>query len=377
MAAFFYLSDTVYQTGLRWLEARTLGTVGAMGMTGTPHFQWSLRWVSSTAESQHAAKDGSWLPAMEHVGDLFHIGFPPYPLAALGAFLFVFANWLRLHEHLIHALRGRRKAWAWALYGLLILSAMAAIIKPLALYAGVSALKQYLPGLLLIQTSALVDWLAYLFGTAFGVGIQLYLIHFIYLWVHGTLFKHHEVMDAALPQAIPVLKWAATIATLKTALIILPRLLCYTPPFSGWIAPATVEKIIVQLVQPGLALLLLAAASLQISLAFHSKTLKAALRDHYRFLRQHHWEALWFIIVALLHFYAAEFLNTIVSYALQKSGAYLLLWQGGYSLVWGFLSAWLLAAWVCLFRRSTPRQIEDDDPQDLETLRREEWISSF
>lgn len=359
---FFYLGNALYQTSLQWLEG------GA--------FHWKLQWQPLLPEVVEAGRSASWLPALDQVADLFLLCFPPFPVAALGAFLFTFANWLRLHETLIHHLRKRKRPVEWLLYGLLLLCAMATIAKPLALYAGVSNLRNYLPVLLLIQTSAMVDALAYLFSTLFGVAVQLYFIHCVAVWIRGHVFSHREVMAAALPQAWPVLKWATVIAVLKTGLIVLPRLLCHTPPFHQWLHPEAVESFIRKGSQPVLALLLILTASFQVTLAFQSRTLKGALRDHYRFLRQHRWEALWFFVVAFIHFYAAEVLHHMVSHGLQQSGAVAALWQLAYSAVCAFLGGWLLAAWVCLLRRSAARfEEEDDDPQNLETLRREDWIA--
>ena len=338
-------------------------------------------YLANTVSGMSPLGNGSLLPAetvpalraLERVADLFLLSFPPYPVAALGALLFLFANWLRLHEMVIHRLRTRKRPFEWLLYGVLLLSAVAAIIHPLAAYGSVSRLRYHIPGLLLVHDSVAVASLGFLFETLFGVAVQLYLMHCVALWIRNQPYRHREVMAEALPQAWPVLQWATVIALLKLGLVFLPERLCHMPPFSQWLHPQVVTTVVEKGTRPLLAVLLIAAASFQITLAFQSKTLKGAMRDHYRFLRQHGWEALWFLVVAYLHYYAAEWLYHTVAGALNQGG--LALWQAAFAAGWAALGAWLLAAWVRLFRQAAPHREEDDDPHNLETLRREEWIA--
>ena len=353
----FYLANALYETTLQGMGA------------------WHWKWTPVAAETAANLQRTSGLAALDRLADLFLLCFPAAPLAALGALLFLFGNWLRLHETLIHHLRMRKRPLEWFLYGGLLLSALAAIVQPLAAYGSVSRLRYHVPGLLLIHDSVVVASLAFLFEILFGVAVQLYLIHCVALWIRNQPFNHREVMAEALPQAWPVLQWAAVIALLKLGLVVLPERLCHTPPVDQWLHPRVIATVVENGTRPLLAVLLIAAASFQATLAFQSRTLKGAFRDHYRFLRQHGWEAVWFLLVAYLHFFAAELLHHIVALGLKQGGALLHLWRLVCTAGWAFLGAWLLAAWICLFRQSALHRKEDDDPQNLETLRREDWIA--
>ena len=51
---------------------------------------------------------------------------------------------------------------------------------------------------------------------------------------------------------------------------------------------------------------------MQITLIFHSESLRAALRDHRAFLREHWWPLAWFLIVAALHCFALHAINRAI-----------------------------------------------------------------
>ena len=97
--------------------------------------------------------------------------------------------------------------------------------------------------------------------------------------------------------------------------------------------------------------ILLLCSTVQITLVFHSESLLKALRHHMRFVARFAWPFVWFLIVATLHFYLFQVAQGLVQRGLAEETAAGIAW--GLVVPWlrGILAAWLLAAWVCLFKR--------------------------
>ena len=69
-------------------------------------------------------------------------------------------------------------------------------------------------------------------------------------------------------------------------------------------------------------------------------------------LRHHAWHLSWFLIIAGTHCYALHFLRALVLQGLGEDTAPGVLWTLIWPLVFGLVAGWLLASWVCLFKRS-------------------------
>ena len=63
---------------------------------------------------------------------------------------------------------------------------------------------------------------------------------------------------------------------------------------------------------------------------------------------------LWFFLIALVHFYGFHFMNGALLLGLGDGTALGLLWQLAAPTIGAFITGWLLAAWVCFFKKNEP-----------------------
>jgi len=69
------------------------------------------------------------LPALEGVAGIFDNATTTYPLSVIAAVLMI-VNWRGLHSALVRALRKRYGFWGYLVYLILLLSALASLLKP-------------------------------------------------------------------------------------------------------------------------------------------------------------------------------------------------------------------------------------------------------
>lgn len=342
--AVFGVCYAAFQIGLRLLETQVLPE------GEQPVLQWTRAWFLPH-ELQLAAARNAFLPAFESVAGIFNNVITTFPVSAVAALLLL-VNWQGHHVVLNRALRHRFGHWGWALYGAITVFALAAVIKPIVLYAGLPTLGKFLPGEFLLPTSFLIDWLSFLFQYLFGVCIQIYLILLVYVWILGVNFTHQHLLDFAIRRFSAVMQWATVVLILSSVLIHLPLLLTTIPPFSSRLSIIMVNDYVDHIARPIMAIFLIVFSTVQITLTFHSESLREAFRDHCRFVVRNASALFWFVIVALVHFYGFHFLNNALRFGLGEGAAPGLIWQLAAPLLGTFLAAWLLASWVCLFKRS-------------------------
>jgi len=277
------------------------------------------------------------------------------------AALLLLVNWKGHHMVLNRALRRRFGHWGWALYAGITVCAVAAVLKPFLLYGGLPALGKFIPGELLLPPAFLLDWLSILFEYLFGVCIQIYLILLVDVWVRGIDFTPQHLLDFAIRRFSAVMKWAAVVLGVSSLAIYLPQIVALLPPFSQRINPYDMEAYVNHVARPAMALALIGSASVQITLIFHSESLRQALRDHFHFAWQNAVPLTWFLLIALVHFYGYHFLNGVLRAGLGEGTASGLTWQLSAPLLETFLAAWLLASWVCWFKKTGSTRSHDKD----------------
>jgi len=150
-----------------------------------------------------------------------------------------------------------------------------------------------------------------------------------------------------------VIRWAAVVMLLSTAFIDLPLTLRNFPPFGETIptSPELLERRMA-MVRLLLAGVLLVFATVQITLTFHSESLGRGLLDHFRFVARHGWALGWVMIVAAIHFYLLHLANVLVLDAVGEHTGPAIAWGLIFPWLLALISAWLLAAWVGVFRRA-------------------------
>ena len=351
MLALLGFSNALFQFVVRLVLQFTLapelswGRAGwhdpGMWLRGSPDSIW---WLPPSAVRQ-VLRD-STLPAVESLAGLFNNAITTFPLAVFAA-LGLFVNRHRYATLLRDALRRRFGAAAWPLLAGVYVGAAAVVVKA-ALYFLLPALAN--PAW--FQMAPVIASVAAGFEYLFGVAIQIYLIMHAYAWVRGLSFEPDALREVAVRRLGAGVKWAAVVVAASTLFIELPLVLKNFPGFAS-IFPDAREtfEFRATIARIGLAAVLLSCASMQAWLALHGETLGRAWRAHWRFIRSHAWEFVWFLIVAGIHLFAVQVLRGLVLRGLGENTALGLVWTLVWPWIAGLVAGWCLAAWVCLFKR--------------------------
>lgn len=319
-----------------------------------PIFQWSRPWYFPE-EMLAGTLRSSALPALENAAGVFNNLITTFPLSAIAA-LMLLSNWQGHRGTLRAALERRFDGRGRLIHHAISLCAVAAILKPL-LYVSLPVLGRTVASLHLLQAGTVIEWLSFLFEYLLGVCIQLYLILLVYVWVRGLNFTRRHLLDFAIRRFSFVVKWAAVVMLVSTVFIHVPLILSNVPPFSHWMPPDLLlghigrAGYIEGCARPLLAVFLLFFSSVQITLTFHSESLRTAVRNHLGFVRRNWWPLGWFLLVAAIHFYLLNALDRALNLGLGSGTAITLAWRLFYPLLAAFVGGWMLATWVCLFKR--------------------------
>jgi hypothetical protein len=324
-----------------------------------PIFQWSRAWFLPETDAIPILWQ-SLLPAAEGVAGVFNSLITTYPFSALAAILLL-ANWQEHLRTLYKALKKRFGRWGFAVYLGICMCAVAAVCKPLAYILLPLVDRTEANALLILQASLIIDWLSFLFEYLFGVCIQLYLILLVYAWLRGLSFTHQHMLDFAIRRFGFVVKWAAVIMAVSSVLIKLPLILSSFPWFAPWLNTEGVLRFINHCARPALAVFLVFFSTVQIILTFHSESLRKALRDHVQFARRNGMPLAWFVLLAGLGFYLINALNALLVRGMGEGTAIIVAWQLLFPLLEAFVAAWMLASWVCLFKRCESGRINVDN----------------
>ncbi|MEY2565138.1 MAG: hypothetical protein QOH88_3331 [Verrucomicrobiota bacterium] len=282
------------------------------------------------------------LPALEGVAGIFDNATTTYPLSVLAAILLLI-NWRGLHGALFRALRKRYRFWGFVIYLVLIVSAVATLLKPIAFWR-LPEWGGLVPAAGLLQISATIDAVAFIFEYLFGVYIQVYLIVVCLAWIKGFSFGERELFGFAMRRFSYVLEWAGIVVIVSTLIVRVPLLLAYFMELPGVLDYLPVERLI-------MSVLIIVFCSVQISLVLHNENLGAAVRSHGQFIRRNASRFGWFLLIAAQHFFFLTACDAIVRGAVADRMVAVILWKLIYVCLRGFLTGWLLASWVCLFRQ--------------------------
>ena len=282
------------------------------------------------------------LPALEGVAGIFDNATTTYPLSAIAAVLMLI-NWRGLHGALVRALNKRFRFAGYLIYFILLLSAIAAILKPIVYWA-LPIWGGLLPEADLLQVSASIDAAAFIFEYLLGVYIQVYLIAICFAWIRGLSFEEGELFRFAMRRFSYVLEWAGIVVLVSTLIVRLPLLLAYFMNIPDVLDYLPIERAV-------MCGLIITFSSVQISLALHNETLRGAIHAHREFIRNNLGRFGWFLLICAIHFFLLTVADAIVRGAIADRLIALFLWKSIFVFVRGFITGWLLASWVCLFRR--------------------------
>ncbi|MDP9003601.1 MAG: hypothetical protein M3N12_02290 [Verrucomicrobiota bacterium] len=282
------------------------------------------------------------LPALEGVAGIFDNATTTYPLSVLAAILLLI-NWRGLHGALFRALRKRYRFWGFAIYFVLLISVVATLLKPIAFWR-LPEWGGLVPAAGLLQISATIDAVAFIFEYLFGVYIQVYLIIICLAWIKGFSFGERELFGFAMRRFSYVLEWAGIVVIVSTLIVRVPLLLAYFMELPGVLDYLPLERVI-------MSVLIILFCSVQISLVLHNENLGAAVHSHWQFIRRNASRFGWFFLIAAQHYFFLTACDAIVRGAVADRVVAMILWKVIYVCVRGLVTGWLLASWVCLFRQ--------------------------
>ena len=282
------------------------------------------------------------LRTLEGVAGIFDNATTTYPLSVLAAVLWL-CNWRGLHGALLGALRKRFRVWSYVIYMVLVLSAIASLFKPIVFWR-LPAWGTVLPVAGLLQVSAAVDAVAFIFEYLFGVYIQVYLITVCLAWIKGLSFTEGALFQFAIRRFSYVLKWSGVVILISTLIVRLPLVLSYFFEVPNVLDYLPIERY-------AMSELIILFCSVQVSLVLHNESLRAAVKAHWQFIRRNSIRFGWFLLICALHFFMLIASDVIVRNAAGDRVMAVILWKTVYVVARGLVTGWLLASWVCLFRQ--------------------------
>ncbi len=291
------------------------------------------------------------LPALEAVAGIFDNATTTFPLSGVAAIMLLL-NWRGLHGALLRALQQRFRAWGYLIYLVVVLSALASLFKPIVFWR-LPAWSAVLPQAGLLKVSASVDAAAFIFEYLVGVYIQVYLITVCLAWIKGLSFSEPALFQFAVRRFSYVLKWAGLVVLVSTLVVRLPLLLAYFIDVPGVLDYQPLGRYI-------MSVLIILFCSVQISLALHNESLRAAFRAHRQFIQRNALRCGWFLLICALHFFLLTAGDAIVRGAIADRVLATIIWKVIYVLARGLLTGWLLASWVCLFRQCETGRINQE-----------------
>ena len=289
------------------------------------------------------------LPALEGVAGIFDNATTTYPLSVVAAVLMV-VNWRGLHGALLRALRKRYPFWSNFIYLILLLGALASLFKPIVFWR-LPEWGGVVPAAGLLQISATVDTVAFIFEYLFGVYIQVYLIAVCLAWVKGVSFEEGELCRFAMRRFSYVLKWAGIVVLVSTLIVRMPLLLAYFMNIPHVLDYLPLERVL-------MSGLIIAFCSVQISLALHNESLGAAIRAHWQFIGANGHRFGWFLLICAMHFFFIMACDAIARAAITDRLVALFLWKCIFVFLRGLITGWLLASWVCFFRQCETDRVD-------------------
>jgi len=291
------------------------------------------------------------LPTLEGVAGIFDNATTTYPLSVLAAILLAI-NWRGLHGALVTALRKRYGLWGYLIYLVVLVSVFAALLKPIAFWR-LPHWNETVSAAGLLQISATIDAVAFIFEYLLGVYIQVYLITVCIAWIKGLSFHEPDLFGFAMRRFSYVLEWAGIVVIVGTLIVRVPLLLAYFRNVPDVLDYLPLERFL-------MSALIIVFCSVQISLVLHNETLGAAIRAHREFIGRNLFRFGWFFLIAAMHFFFLTTCDAIIRSAVADRVVGVILWKILYVGLRGFVTGWLLASWVCLFRQCENRRADQE-----------------
>ncbi len=298
--------------------------------------------ADAVAQSIKAA----WIPALESVAGLFNNAVSTFPLAVFAAIGFL----LNRHRHfsiLRGALKQRFGVWHWPIIAFVAVCAAAVFAKAAFYLSPPDA-----PDELWFRHAQIIALAASLWEYLFGLAVQVYLILHAFAWVRGITFDRSAMEDLSIRRFASGSKWAAIVLLTGFLLVELPLVLANYPQWQ-WLFPNDPQRTETRLnaARILIGIILIIFSSMQAWLALHGETLAQAFAAHWRFLKTNAASVVWFILIAATHFWILCFSRAVALAGFGSDTAMGILWTVTWPWIVGPISGWLLASWICLFKK--------------------------
>ena len=360
--------------------ALTLFFYAVLPIEQQPAFGWKFSWAippwTSHLGETHSLMDWfsalfsdprwqvlrlSCLDGMESVAGLFNNIITTFPFSAIAAVLLLF-NWENHHSTLKKALQKRFGRWGWVVHAGILVCAISAILAPILYGPSLIYLNRFAPDFLIVRWSTLVEWFSSLFAYLFGVGVQVYLILVVYTWLRGLNWTPVHLMDLSIRRFSFVVKWAAVVMVFSSLLVDLPHMGAMVFRFDDLAFLNHTLAYTDRVGRPLLAIFLIFFSTMQITLTFHSETLAKAMAQHWQFLHRFWWQFLWFLLIAAIHLLGLAFLDhwLLLGFGGETTSAGVI-WSFIHPVIGAFIAAWLVAAWVSIYKRCETGRLQAPD----------------
>jgi len=306
-----------------------------------------LRWLTTAAWKRPISVPllpESWLPASEQTVSVFNIFVATFPISAIFAFLLLI-NSGGVFSELTRALSRRLgRGGAVLVVVLLVLSALAAIAKPV-----VFLMLPEIAERVSVLVPQAVNLLSCIFELLLGIYFLTYLMLVAFAWLRGIHFNRHRLRMMALRRTGFVLKWSLLVAGLATLLIILPGYVGLLVE-SGDSADVGGQRFATYIGQPFVTIVALVFCPVQAILVFHNESLRQALRDSIHLMRAKWLLIAPFLVVVFIPYLCLEMASNYLLAGFGRDSAAGL--GSGLLVVWveALVAGWLIASWVCLYK---------------------------
>jgi len=210
---------------------------------------------------------------------------------------------------------------------------------------------QILPPLWWMQWGQVIAAGAFGFEYLLGIMIQVFLLLLAYAWVRGLNFATPALIDVALRRFVCVLPWSALVLLLSVVLIEVPLMLKNFPAFAEYFPEQELFARRLVIARLAMAVVVVAAAGLQVTLALHVSSLRRAWREYRQMITRAWWPLGWFAIIALFHFFVVVAVQENVGKGVGEGTALWVAWRLLSPWLFAVVAAWLLASWVCVYQR--------------------------
>ncbi|PYK76061.1 MAG: hypothetical protein DME42_00950 [Verrucomicrobia bacterium] len=292
------------------------------------------------------------LPTLEGVAGIFDNAATTYPLSAVAAILFL-VNWRGLHRTLWRALSKLYRWWSIPIYLVLLVSTLAALLKPLV-YWRLPSWNNQISTAHLLRISASIDALSFIFEYLAGVYIQVYLITVCLSWIKGLNFRESALSAFAVRRFSYVLEWAGIVVLVSMLVLRLPMLLAYFIHVPDVLDYLPLQRVF-------MSGFILAFCSVQISLVLHNETLRDAFRAHRQLIRRDFRRLSWFFLICALNFSLILVIDAIMRSAIADRTVVMMIWKSIFVFLRALVTGWLLASWVVLFRQCETGRIAQEN----------------